>query len=140
LTGRRSGCTNPTTERKSKHHDDLANAKQISSILLDYIPPLAGVINCDNIPCDFEYTLITEYIPKGIHVEGIQLGQIPILKNIDFNLGDRKNCVMLVPHRYLMKIIGKKTCIVSQPWIKELTQSTILNVMKIPHFGLTSGG
>jgi hypothetical protein len=33
-----------------------------------------------------------------------------------------------------MKMIGKKQCIVSQPWIKELVQSTILNVMKIPHF------
>jgi hypothetical protein len=33
-----------------------------------------------------------------------------------------------------MKKIGKKQRIVSQPWIKELAQSTILNVMKIPHF------
>jgi hypothetical protein len=34
-----------------------------------------------------------------------------------------------------MKMTGKKPRIVSQPWIKELAQSTILNVMKIPHFG-----
>jgi hypothetical protein len=34
-----------------------------------------------------------------------------------------------------MKTTGKKSCIVSQPWIKKLTQSTIFNVMKIPHFG-----
>jgi hypothetical protein len=34
-----------------------------------------------------------------------------------------------------MKTTGKKQHIVSHPWIKELTQSMILNVMKIPHFG-----
>jgi hypothetical protein len=103
--------------------------------LPDYIPPLAGTVNRDSIPRDFEYTLITAYIPKGIHIVGPQLGHIPALKNNDFNLGDRKNYVMLAPHRYLMKMTGKKPHIVSQPWIKELTQSTILNVMKIPHFG-----
>jgi hypothetical protein len=57
------------------------------------------------------------------------------LKNNDFNLGDIKNYAMLAPHRYLMKTTGKKPHIVSQPWIKELAQSMILNVMKIPHFG-----
>jgi hypothetical protein len=81
---------------------------------------LAGVVNHDNIPWDFEYTLITAYISKGIHVVGTQLGQIPTLKNNDFNLGDRKNHTMFTPHRYLMKTTGKKPHIVSQPWIKEL--------------------
>jgi hypothetical protein len=42
---------------------------------------------------------------------------------------------MLAPHRYLTKTTGKKPRLVSQPWIKELAQSTVLNVMKIPHFG-----
>jgi hypothetical protein len=134
-TGCRSKHANPTTEKRSIHHDDLANAKKIPSILPDYIPPLAGTVNCDNIPQDFEYTLITTYILKGIHVEGTQLGQIPTLKNNDFNLSDRKNYAMLVPHKYLMKTTGKKACIVSQPCIKELSQSMIVNVMKIPHFG-----
>ena len=41
---------------------------------------------------------------------------------------------MLTPHRYLMKMAGKKPRIVPQPWIKELACSMILNVMKIPHF------
>jgi hypothetical protein len=131
-TGRHSSRT---TEKRSKHRDDLANAKQIPSVLPDYIPPLAGMVNRDSIPREFEYTLITAYIPKGIRIVGPQLGHIPALKNNDFNLGDRKNYVMLAPHRYLMKMTGKKPCIVSQPWIKELAQSTILNVMKIPHFG-----
>jgi hypothetical protein len=85
-TARRSGRTNPATEKRSKHRDDLANAKQIPSILPDYIPPLAGAVNHDNIPWDYEYTLITAYIPKGIHVVGSQLGQIPSLKNNDLTL------------------------------------------------------
>jgi hypothetical protein len=75
------------------------------------------------------------YILKGIHLIGSQLGQIPSLKNNDFNLGDIKNYAMLAPHRYLMKTTRKKPRIVSQPWIKELVQSTILNVMNILHFG-----
>jgi hypothetical protein len=123
------------TEKQSKHRDDLVNAYQILSILPDYIPPLAGTVNCDSIPRDFEYTLITTYIPKGIRIVGSHLGQIPLLKKNDFNLGDRKNYAMLAPHRYLTKSTGKKPRIISQPWIKELAQFTVLNMMKILHFG-----
>jgi hypothetical protein len=75
------------------------------------------------------------YIPKGIRIVGSQLGQIPLLKNNDFNLGDIKKYSMLGPHRYLTKTTGKKPHLVSQPWIKEIVQYTMLNVMKIPHFG-----
>jgi hypothetical protein len=96
---------------------------------------LASAVNHDNIPWDFEYILITTYIPKGICIFGPQLGHILVLKNNDFNLGDRKNYAMLAPHRYLMKMTGKKPRIVSYPWINELTQSMILNVINIPHFG-----
>jgi hypothetical protein len=103
--------------------------------LPEYIPPLAGTVSSDSIPRDFEYTLINVYILKGIHVFGTQLGHILALKNNDFNLRDRKNYTMFTLHRYMMKMNGKKSRIVSQPWIKELAQSTILNVMKIPHFG-----
>jgi hypothetical protein len=95
---------------------------------------LAGMVNRKNIPWEIEYTLITSYIPKRIRVVGSHLGQIPSLKNNNFNLGYRKNYAMHTPHRYLMKTTVKKPCIVSQPWIKEMAQSTILNVMKIPHF------
>jgi hypothetical protein len=62
----------------------MANVKQIPSVLPDYIPPLASAINHDNIPWDFEYTLITVYLPKGICAIGPQLGHIPSLKNNDF--------------------------------------------------------
>jgi hypothetical protein len=118
LTRHFLGYVNPTTEKQSKHRDDLANVKQIPSVLPDYIPPLAGMVNRNSIP--HEYTLITMYIPKGIHVVRTQLGHIPALKNSDFNLGDRKNYAMLMPHKYLMKMTGNKPRIVSQPWIKEL--------------------
>jgi hypothetical protein len=46
-----------------------------------------------------------------------------------------KNYVILTPHRYFMKMTGNKPKIISQSWIKELAHSSILNVMKIPHFG-----
>jgi hypothetical protein len=119
-TRHRSGHVNPTTEQQSKHCDDLANVKQIPSILPEYIPPLASAINYDKIPQYYEYSLFTAYIPKGIRIVGSQLGQIPLLKNIYFNLGDRKNYAMLAPHNYLTKSTGKKPCLISQPWIKEL--------------------
>jgi hypothetical protein len=87
-TRRRSTHINPVTEQRSKHRGDLANTKQIPSILPEYIPPLADDVNHDSIPRYFEYSMFTVYILKGIHIVGSQLGQIPLLKNNDFNLGD----------------------------------------------------
>jgi hypothetical protein len=123
-------------EKRSKHCDNLANAKKIPSVLPDYIPPFAGMVSRDSVPWDFKYTLITAYLPKGIRTVEPQLVLIPALKISDFNLGDRKNYVMLTPHRYLTKTTGKKPKIGPQPWIKEIVRSMILNVMKIPHFGI----
>jgi hypothetical protein len=37
-------------------------------------------------------------------------------------------------HRYLTKMTGRKPKIVPHPWIKEIVRSTILNMVKIPHF------
>jgi hypothetical protein len=113
----------------------MANVKHIPSILPEYIPPLYGVVNKNNIPRDYEYTMFIVYILKGIRIVESQLGQIPQPKNNEFNLGDQKNYTMLAPHRYLTKKTGKNPCLVSQPWIKELAQSTVPNVMKILHFG-----
>jgi hypothetical protein len=134
-TAHRYGPSQTATKKISKHCDDLANAKLISSILPDYIPRLAGAVSHDSVPRDFEYTLITAYLPKGIRVVGPQLGLIPDLKINDFNLGDRKNYALLSPHKYLTKTGRKKSKIVPQPWTKVIARSTILNVMKIPHFG-----
>jgi hypothetical protein len=78
-TARCSSHANPATEKRSKHRDDLANAKQIPSILPDYIPPLAGAVNHDSIPWDFEYTLITVH-PEGDTHSWKPVGPDPILK------------------------------------------------------------
>jgi hypothetical protein len=103
-------------------------------VLPDYIPPLVVWLVVTASPRDFDYTLITAYYSKGIHAVGPQLGQILMLKISDFNLGDCKNYGMLAPHKYLTKTIGKKSKIVPQSWTMDIARSTILNVMKIPHF------
>jgi hypothetical protein len=105
------------------------------SILPDYNLPFAGVVSHDNIPRDFDYTLVTAYLSKGIHTFGLHLGHIVTLKINDFNLGDRKNYGMLAPCKYLTKTTGKKSKIIPQPWTMDIARSTILNVMNIPHFG-----
>jgi len=106
------------TEKRSQHRDDLANAKLILSVFPNYISPLVGMASCDNFPREFEYTLITTYLPKGICVVGSQMGLIPDLKINDFNLGDRKNYVMRAPHKYLKNTTGRKPKIAPQPWTK----------------------
>jgi hypothetical protein len=118
-----------------KHRDDLANAKLIPSILPTYIPPLSGAVNRDSMPRDFDYALVTAYLPKGIHAVRTDQDKIAVLKFSDFNLGDRKYFSMLAPHKYLTRTKGKNSNIVPQPWTHNLAQSTLLNVMKIPHFG-----
>jgi hypothetical protein len=65
-TRRRSGLSRTATEKIRKHRDDLANAKEISLLLPDYIPPLASVVSHDSFPWDFKYTLIAAYLPKWI--------------------------------------------------------------------------
>jgi hypothetical protein len=66
-----TGChSNHTTEKQRNHHDDLANVKQITLVLPDFIPPLVGMVNHNSIPREFEYTVITAYVSKGICVVG----------------------------------------------------------------------
>jgi hypothetical protein len=111
----RSGPSRTATEKRRKNRDELENAKLIPSILPNYIPPMAGVVSHDSVLRDFDYTLITAYLPRGIRAVGLQLGQIMTLKISDFNLGDRKNYGMLTPHKYLTKTMGKKSKIIPQP-------------------------
>jgi hypothetical protein len=139
LTACRSGPSRTATEKRRKHRYDLENVKLIPSILPRYILPLSGAVSCDSILRDFDYTLITVYLLKGIRAVGSQLGQILILNISDFNLGDHKNYGMLTPHKYLTKTTGKKPNIVPQPWTMDITRSTMLNVMKIPHFNRHQG-
>jgi hypothetical protein len=72
-TARGFGPSRAVTEKRTKNCDDLVNVKLIPSILPDYIPPLAGAVSCDSVPRDFDYTLITAYLPKGIRANGLQL-------------------------------------------------------------------
>jgi hypothetical protein len=109
--------------------------KLIPTILPDYIPPLAGAVSRESVPRDFDYTMVTTYLPKGICLVRTQQDKITMLKFNDFNLVDRKNYIMLSPYKYLTRTKGKNSKIIPQPWTMNLAQSTLLNVMKIPHFG-----
>jgi hypothetical protein len=111
-TAHRSGPSGTSKSKRSKHHNDLENVKLIPSILPDYIPPMVGMVIRDSVLRDFDYTLIATYLPKGICVVGLQLGQIMTLNINEFNLGDCKNYGMLTPHKYLTKKTGKKSKII----------------------------
>jgi len=67
-TAHGAGTSRITTKMRTKHRDNLMNAKLIPSILPAYIPPLSGVVNRDSVPRDFDYALVTAYLLKGIHV------------------------------------------------------------------------
>jgi hypothetical protein len=58
-----------------------------------------------------------------------------MLKINDYNLGDCKNYGTLTPYKYLTKTKGKNSNIILQSWTMDIARSTILNIMKIPHFG-----
>ena len=57
------------------------------------------------------------------------------MKMSEFNLGDHKNYGMLTPHKYLTKTKGTKSKMIPQLWTMDVVRYTILNVMKITHFG-----
>jgi len=69
----------------------------IPSILHVYIPPLDGAVSCDSVSRDFDYAIITAYLPKGIHAVRPQLERILMLKISDYNLGDHNIYGILVP-------------------------------------------
>jgi hypothetical protein len=134
-TARRSGPSQPVVKKRTKHRDDLANTNLIPTILPNYILPLANMVSRDSVPRDFDYTMVTAYLPKGIRAVRTQKDKIMMLNFRNFNLGDIQNYNMLTPYRYLIRTKGKNSKIIPQPWTMNLTQSTLLNVMKIPHFG-----
>jgi hypothetical protein len=65
-TAHGSRPSRPAAEKRTKHRDDLENVKLIPTILPDYILPLAGAVSRDSVPRDFDYTMVTAYLPKGI--------------------------------------------------------------------------
>jgi hypothetical protein len=92
---------------------------------------VSSAINRDSVPKEFEYALVTAYLLKRIHAICTNQENIAALKFSDFNLGDK----MLSPHKYLTRTKGKNSKIGPQSWTMNLSQSTLLNAMNIPHFG-----
>jgi hypothetical protein len=93
------GTSRVGAERRTKHKDNMANAKLVPSILPTYIPPLSGAINRDSVPRDFEYTLFMAYLPKGVHAVRTDHDKITALNFSDFNLGDSKVYITLAPYK-----------------------------------------
>jgi hypothetical protein len=114
-TARRAGPSRTTTVTRKKHIDDIVNTKLIPRILPVYIPPLSSKINYNNVPRDFEYTLITAYLPKGVRAVRADQDKFTSLKFNDFNLRYHKTYSMLVSHKYLTKTKGKNPKIFPQP-------------------------
>jgi hypothetical protein len=130
----RARTSRASVERRTKHKDDIANEKLVPSILPAYIPPLSGEINRDSVPRYFEYTLVTAYLPKGVLTYHVDQDKVTALKFCDFNLGDHKFYSMLSRYKYLTRTKGKNSKLIPQQWMMNLVQSTLLNIMKIPHF------
>jgi hypothetical protein len=82
------------------------------TILPDYIPPLADTVSRDSVSRDFDYTMVTTYLLKGIRAVRIQQYKIVMLKFNDFNLGDRKNYNMISPYNYFTRTKGKNSKII----------------------------
>jgi hypothetical protein len=97
LTSHGSGPSRPSVEKRTKHKEYLANVKLIPSIFPDYIPPLAGAVNRDSVPRDFEYTMVTAYLPKGIRAVQTEHDKITALNFNEFNLRDQKIYGILTP-------------------------------------------
>jgi hypothetical protein len=73
------------------------------------------------VPRDFEYTLVTAYLPREVHIVHVDQDKLTTLKFNDFNLDDRKVYNMLTPHKYLMITKGKNSKITPQSWTHNLT-------------------
>jgi hypothetical protein len=110
----------PATKKRTKHRDDLANVKLILTILPDYILPLVGTVSRDSVPRDFNYTMDTAYLLKGIRAVRKQQDKIARLKFNNFSLGDCKNYNMLTLYKYLTREKAKNSKIIPQLWTMNL--------------------
>jgi hypothetical protein len=108
----REGSSRQVDEKRTKHRDDLMKAKLIPSIFPTYLPPLHGEINRDSVPQDFEYAMVTVYMPKGVRTVRADQNKLVALKFSNLNLIDRKVYSMLTLHKYLTKTNGKNSKIV----------------------------
>jgi hypothetical protein len=113
-TARGAGPSRTSAKKRTRHKDDLANEKLIPTIFLDYISPLASAVNHDSVPYDFEYTMVTVYLLKGIRTVRTDQDKITSLKFSKFNLGYRKVYGMLSPYKYLTIKKWKNSKIIPQ--------------------------
>jgi hypothetical protein len=102
------------SERRSKLENDFATMKMIPSIFPKYIPPLSGIVNRDIVPRDFDYVVVTGYLPKRVCTVPADQDKLTVLKFSDFNLGDHKVYNMLAPHKYLNITKGRNPNIFPQ--------------------------
>jgi hypothetical protein len=92
------------------------------------------MVSRDSVSREFYYTMVTTYLPNGIRAFKTQQYKITTLNFSNFNLGDRKNYNFLSPYKYLTRMKGNKSKIITHPRTMNLVQPTLLNVMKTPHF------
>jgi hypothetical protein len=115
-----AGTSRASAERRTNHKDNIANKKLVPSILPAYIPPLSGEINRDSVPRDFEYTLVTAYLPKGVCTYHVDQDKVTALNFCEFNLGNHKVYSMLAPYKYLTRTKGKNSKLIPQQWTMNL--------------------
>jgi hypothetical protein len=108
----RAGPSQTPLERRSKLINDFATVNMIPRILPKYIPPPSGLVNRDSIPRDFNYVVVTAYLPKGVHAVHANQEKLTSLKFTGFNLGYCKVYSMLSLHKYLTIKKGKNPKIV----------------------------
>jgi hypothetical protein len=94
-----AGTSRAGVKRRTKHKDDIANAKLVPSILPAYIPPLSSHINRDSVLRYFQYTLVTTYLSKGVRTYRADEDKVIALNFCDFNLGEHKVYSMLTLYK-----------------------------------------
>jgi hypothetical protein len=69
-------------------------------------------VSHDSVLRDFDYTIVTAYLPKGIRAVRMQQDKIVMLNFNYFNLGDHNNHSILTPYKYLTMTKGKNSKII----------------------------
>ena len=75
---------------------------------------------------------------EDVQEEGALLGHIPSLKYQDYNLQDPEKFSQFRADQYMCKridLVTKAEVLAPQEWIKKLSPSGLLNLLRIPHFG-----
>ena len=90
------------------------------------------------IPKGAKFPISLPPIDPRVKEDGELLGYVPILKFIDYNLGDSKTYPQFWPDQYLMVQRNPRTDadeFVPMEHVQILEQSGLLNLLKIPNFG-----